>query len=96
MAKKHDRQEQADLSCRKGCHLHSGGSLLPQLGQLLVPLLNLLIQALVLNLQLLKVYQVQPLCQLLLSHHHTYMTVQLTTYSHHCSTVLSVAVPPVL
>ena len=47
-------------------HLHSGGCLLPQLGQVLVALLNLLIQALVLNLELLKVDEVEPLRQLLL------------------------------
>ena len=46
--------------------LDSVSSLLPQLGQLLVPLFNLLIQALVLDFQLLKVYQMQPLSQLLL------------------------------
>ena len=52
--------------CASPDHLHSGGSLLPQLGQLLNALFNLLIQALVLNLELLKVYQVQSLRQLLL------------------------------
>lgn len=50
-------------------HLHSGGGLLPQLGQVLVAFLNLLVQALVLNLELLKVNEVQPLRQLLLQCH---------------------------
>ena len=47
--------------------LDSVGDLLPQFAQLLVPLLNLLIVRLILNLQLLEVYQVQSFRQLLLS-----------------------------
>ncbi len=49
-------------------NLDSSGSLLPQLSELLISLFNLFIQALVLNLELLKVNQVQTLCQLLLEY----------------------------
>ena len=42
-----------------GEHLHGGGGLLAQLEQLLVPLLDLLVERLVLNLELLKVDEVQ-------------------------------------
>ena len=55
--------------CGVWCHLHSGGSLLPELGQVLIALLNLFVEALVFNLELLKVDEVQPLCQLLLHNH---------------------------
>ena len=47
-------------------HLHRGGDLAPQLQQLLVALFDLLGQTLVLNLQLLKVDEMQALCELLL------------------------------
>ena len=42
-----------------GQHLHGGGGLLAQLEQLLVALLDLLVERLVLNLELLKVDEVQ-------------------------------------
>ena len=61
----HEAEEQGVVAAHT-THLHSGGSLLPQLGQVLIALLNLLIQALVLNFELLKVDEVQPLRQLLL------------------------------
>lgn len=47
-------------------HLHGGGGLLLELEQLLVALLNLLVERLVLDLELLKIDEVQPLRQLLL------------------------------
>ena len=47
-------------------YLHSGGRFLAQLEKLLIALLDFLIQALVLDLELLKVNEVQPSCQLLL------------------------------
>lgn len=43
-------------------YLHCNSCFLAQLDQLLIAFLNFLVQALVLNLQLLKVDQVQPLC----------------------------------
>lgn len=50
-------------------YLHSGRDLLFEFEQLLVALLDLLIQCLILNLQLLKVDQVQALGKLLLLSH---------------------------
>ena len=46
--------------------LHGGRRLLAQLEQLLVTLLDFFVERLILDLQLLKVNQVQPICQLFL------------------------------
>lgn len=60
-----------------GKHLNRACDLLPELDQVLIALLNLLIQVHIVNLELLKVYDMQPVPQLLLlvgrggTNHHT-------------------------
>mmetsp|Transcript_31518 Transcript_31518/g.78769 ORF Transcript_31518/g.78769 Transcript_31518/m.78769 type:complete len:443 (-) Transcript_31518:910-2238(-) len=60
------RRDELKLLLEVGQHVRGGGHLLAQLEQLLVPLLDLLVERLVLDLELLEVDKVEPVCEPLL------------------------------